>query len=311
MMCFYEDADGNFVEQFQTTAFDARLWELYLFATFNEIGYARSVNVAAPDFLLTSVLGHLGVEATTVNAPNAGPIPEPKTVEDFTSYLQDYVPIKLARALKRKLNKKTPYWDAPEMRNMPFVLAVQDFHGPGVMRMVVPAATEYVFGVRHSMVDGVRRIERIAEHRFGNVVEPSGFSRLPGAENVSAVIANPQGTITKFNRMGFLAGFGSRRVLMVRTGIRRGERDSDGPMPKPFVQEVHRPGYEESWIEGMVVLHNPNARIPIDPMLLPGAAHEFLQDDGSIMSLLPEFHPFYSQTAIAVDDAGLAGTPDE
>jgi ribosomal protein L30/L7E len=36
MMRFYKDADGNFVEQFQTTAFDARLWELYLFAAFTE-----------------------------------------------------------------------------------------------------------------------------------------------------------------------------------------------------------------------------------------------------------------------------------
>ncbi len=39
MMRWYEDADGNFVEQFQTTGFDARIWELYLFATFSEMGY--------------------------------------------------------------------------------------------------------------------------------------------------------------------------------------------------------------------------------------------------------------------------------
>lgn len=32
MMRWHEDADGNFVEQFQTTGFDARIWELYLFA---------------------------------------------------------------------------------------------------------------------------------------------------------------------------------------------------------------------------------------------------------------------------------------
>jgi len=31
MMHWYEDPDGNFIEQFQTTGFDARLWELYLF----------------------------------------------------------------------------------------------------------------------------------------------------------------------------------------------------------------------------------------------------------------------------------------
>ncbi|WP_454622003.1 hypothetical protein [Bradyrhizobium cenepequi] len=34
MMRFHENADGNFVEQFQTTGFDPRLWELHLFATF-------------------------------------------------------------------------------------------------------------------------------------------------------------------------------------------------------------------------------------------------------------------------------------
>ncbi len=32
MMKHYVDVDGNFVEQFQTTAFDSRIWELYLYA---------------------------------------------------------------------------------------------------------------------------------------------------------------------------------------------------------------------------------------------------------------------------------------
>jgi hypothetical protein len=57
MMRFYEDTDGNFVEQFQTTAFDARIWELYLFGTFTELGYARVPDVAVPDFLFASPLG--------------------------------------------------------------------------------------------------------------------------------------------------------------------------------------------------------------------------------------------------------------
>src|SRR3546814_7829283 len=47
-------------------------------------------------------------------------------------------------------------------------------------------------------------------------------------------------------------------------------------------------GYNESWIEGVVVLHNPNSRIPLDPDLIPGADHEFLMPDGSIMSMLPD-----------------------
>jgi hypothetical protein len=36
MMFYFQDHDGNFVEQFQSTAFNARLWELYLFALLAE-----------------------------------------------------------------------------------------------------------------------------------------------------------------------------------------------------------------------------------------------------------------------------------
>ena len=32
----FTDPDGNFIEQFQTTGFDARMWELYLFIMLSE-----------------------------------------------------------------------------------------------------------------------------------------------------------------------------------------------------------------------------------------------------------------------------------
>jgi hypothetical protein len=112
------------------------------------------------------------------------------------------------------------------------------------------------------------------------------------------VIVNPQGTLNKFNRMGFVAGFGDRLVKIIRRGLVRGEHDENDPWPRYFVKEVSKPGYSESWVEGMVVLHNPNARIPLPPQLIDGASHEFLQDDGRIMSLFPEFHPYFSETLI-------------
>jgi len=99
--------------------------------------------------------------------------------------------------------------------------------------------------------------------------------------------------------MGHVAGFGDPRIKLVRTGIQRNDLNPVSPYPTPFSEEVG-PDSTENWVEGMVVLHNPKARIPLDPNLLPGAAHEFLQPDGSIMSLLPEFHPLFSQTHITV-----------
>lgn len=58
MMRWYEDADGNFVEQFQTTGFDQRIWELYLFAMLIEANYSLSRENAVPDFCCSRLRTH-------------------------------------------------------------------------------------------------------------------------------------------------------------------------------------------------------------------------------------------------------------
>jgi hypothetical protein len=310
MMRYHEDLDGNFVEQFQTTGFDARLWELYIYATATELNYARArENYSVPDFCLADPEGRLAIECTTANPPDKGVHTVPSEPEAFNGYRENYIPIKLARALKAKLNKK--YWEQPHMKDVPLVFAVQDFHSPGIMRAVTFAATEYVYGYRHSFENGRMQVVPINEHRYNGAVEPSGFFNFPGAEHVSAVVVNPQGTLTKFNRMGYLAGFGDREIRMMRFGVRRGERDGDGVPAKSFSNEVWAGDYEETWIEGMTVLHNPNAKIPLDPMMLAGAAHEFVKPDGRLRSLIPDFHPVYSNTLFITQGRSDQNADDE
>ncbi len=299
MMRSHTDIDGNFIQKFQTAGWDALLWELYLFATFTELGFARQTEAATPDFVLHGNLGRLCVEATSVNPSAAGPENVPTDPVAFKKYVEDYIPIRISSSLRKKLNHRPHYWEQPAAKGLPFCIAVQDFHLPGSMRFIVPAATEYVFGVRHWLENGERKIARLDKHRYGRKRAQSGFFNLDGAENVSAVIINPQGTLTKFNRLGHAAGFGDPRVRMVRTGVKRNDANVGNPKPTPFSESVG-PASTETWVEGMVVLHNPNARVPLDPIVLPGAAHEFLQDDGSIMSLLPDFHPLFSETQIAL-----------
>lgn len=307
MMHYHEDLDGNFVEQFQTTGFDARLWELYIYATATELNFARAhEKFAVPDFCLINPVGNFAIECATANPPDQGMQTPPKDKEAFADYVVNYIPIKLGRALKGKLDKK--YWERPHMDGIPLVFAVQDFHTTGIMRMVTFAATQYVYGVRHSIVNGRPQAVRIKEHRYKSAVEPSGFFNFLGAENVSAVVVNPQGTLPKFNRMGYLAGFGDRAIRMTRTGIRRTEHDGDG-YPKPFRQDVWRDDYDETWIEGMSVLHNPRAKIPLEPEMLFGACHEYIQPDGRLMSDIPPFHPVYSTTLFFVPKK--AGVEDE
>jgi hypothetical protein len=49
----FVDPDGNFLEQFQTTAFDARFFELYLHAYFSRSGFTVDRKHDRPDFIVT------------------------------------------------------------------------------------------------------------------------------------------------------------------------------------------------------------------------------------------------------------------
>ncbi|MCI0624486.1 MAG: hypothetical protein L0387_23040 [Acidobacteria bacterium] len=295
LMHYFTDADGNFVEQFQSTGFDSRLWELYLYALFTELGYGLDREYPAPDFHCVGLLGDFFVEATTVN-PSAVP-----PVIDETSkgeYFAHYVPTKYGSALFSKLQKR--YWDLPHVAGHPLVFAVQDFHAPQAMVWSNTALVEYLYGIRQvetKRPDGTSEIvsKRIEKYEWQGKEIPAGFFSQPEAEHVSAVLANPGGTISKFNRMGYLAGFGSRSIKMVRGGIcYRGKL-----IPEQFSVEVHSPGYAETWCEGVSIYHNPGARIPLPEYAIPGAAHHTARD-GRILSGMPAFFPIGSTTVILV-----------
>ncbi|MFZ1882617.1 MAG: hypothetical protein WAU53_03220 [Rhodoplanes sp.] len=90
MMKWYEDVDGNFVQQFQTTGFDARIWELYLFAAFVEMGFLIERIHAVPDFNCRGLLGSLAVEAVTVN-PTQGPGGKPMPLPPQGDRVKEFV----------------------------------------------------------------------------------------------------------------------------------------------------------------------------------------------------------------------------
>jgi len=69
----FEDLDGNFVEQFQTTGFDSRTFELFLFAMFRESGHTIDRSHQRPDFMISRDGITVAVEAVTASQPsNAG-----------------------------------------------------------------------------------------------------------------------------------------------------------------------------------------------------------------------------------------------
>jgi hypothetical protein len=308
MMRWYEDVDGNFVQQFQTTGFDARIWELYLFAAFREMYYAIEREHAVPDFICTNPLATFGVEATTVNPSrdeHGRPVPHPpnETPEQVAAYLGDYMPIKFGSALTSKLGKK--YWEKPHLAGVPLMFAVQDFSSPQSMTFTRSAFERYIYGYVHDWEkapDGTLTIlpRKVGRHRWGEKDIPSGFFELPESENVSAVAFSNSGTISKFNRMGLLADFGSPRVRLVRIGTAI-DHDPNAVEPLRFRRLVNSKEYRETWREGLDFWHNPKAKFPLDPRLFPGTAHHMLLPSGQVQHLTPDWHPFGSFTLHSLD----------
>jgi hypothetical protein len=310
MMRWYGDVDGNFIEQFQTTGFDARMWELYIFAALTEAGYALDRSVPVPDFFARGLLGEFVIEATTVNpslGPDGTPIPDPptETPEQMHEYSHHYMPIRYAGPLTAKLARR--YWEHPRVKGRPFVLAIQDFHASMSMVWSRAGLPVYLYGYDHVPArdaEGSLKIvpKRVSMHRWGSKTIKSGFFTLPGADNVSAVIFNSSATISKFNRIGLVAGFGSRRVSLIQRGMAI-DHDPNASEPKAFTRAVDK-NYTESWVEGMDVYHNPRAKHPLDAAMLPGVAHHRLRDDKQIETVAPEWHPLGSFTMILVGGSG-------
>ena len=128
----FSEPDGNFVEQFQTTGFDARTFELFLFAMFKESGHAIDRSYQRPDFLLTKNGVTAAVEAVTASPPSKGRVitpyeasPDFGAERELREYLRNDLPIRLGSPLFSKLSQR--YWEHPHVAGKPLVIAMQDF----------------------------------------------------------------------------------------------------------------------------------------------------------------------------------------
>lgn len=295
--------DPHLVEEFQRKAFDQRLWEIYLWAAFREFGLDVE-QLEAPDFRCRAPGIDFTVEATTAAPSTMGPLaehPDPRTQSEIAEFLRDYMPMKYGSALHSKLMKTNGsglhYWEREESRDKPFLLAIADFHKPadrdmlGSMTYTQSALWQYLYGQRvHWTFDEAGKLiitpEKVDEHRYGAKVVPSGFFDDPLATNVSAVLFSNAGTLSKFDRMGIVAGFAVPGDRYFRIGM-KANPDPNAAVGTPFKVDVTAPNYEEFWTDEIQVFHNPNAKHPLPFEVLTGATHHFFRD-GRLRSWGPE-----------------------
>lgn len=307
MMRHFVDVDGNFVQQFQTAAFDSRIWELYLYAALLELGLYVGKKHEAPDFEVRRGGRKAFIEAVIVGpSPKDPPLdigqdgrPNLRSPEEIQELIKTRMPIRFGSALYSKLSRKTPYWELDHVKGHPLIFAVADFHENQSMTWTSPALLEYLYGVTHDFVfdeagDLVITPLKLETHEYQGKIIPSGYFFQPGAENVSAVLFSSSGTISKFSRMGRLAGFGLPNQRIYRTGVRH-RHDENAALPIPFFFEVKQGVVTETWAEGLSMFHNPRAKHKVAPDMFPGIAHHVFEG-GKVKSLLPEFHPYSSFT---------------
>lgn len=297
-------ADPHLVREFQTSGFDQRLWEIYLWAAFKD-SFVNVEQLEAPDFACRGHLSDFTVEATTVSASTSGPLkvhPEPKTPEEIGEFIKDYMAIKFGSALTSKLDKTNAqglhYWERERTKGKPFLIAVADFHEPpekfdiGSMVYTQTALWNYLYGIRvnWNQLNETAELEvteeKIETHTYGSKTIPSGFFNLPGSENISAVLFSNAGTIAKFDRIGVTGGFGADKHTYKRMGFKY-DPDPNATIGRWFETDVSDDNYEEFWSQELQVFHNPKAKIPLPPESLLTASHHFFED-GALRSSLPD-----------------------
>jgi hypothetical protein len=261
---------------------------------------------ARPDFILTKGNTTVAVEAVTSNRSDGKTVPYSpfapnRTDEEFLHHIHNELAVRVGSPLFSKLNKK--YWELPHVNGKPLIIALECFHEDGALGHSSAPIQEYLFATRHTWyhdANGELVIvpSAIDKHQGERKPIPSGYFIQPGAENISAVLFCNTGTIGKFNRMGHQQPEKkSRYVRMFRAGSAY-RADPNAALPEPFLYEVGGRERVETWSEGTVLIHNPNALHPVPKGWLGAAAEATLQPDGQVVTTFYDdgFTPYWSQT---------------
>ena len=279
----FEDKDNNFVDQFQSkNGFDARMWELYLRCYLREENFTIDSTHAAPDYMVEKLGDEVAIEATIVSHKGEINIHDwgfaMRTIPDIQEQLKNDVPLLYGSALYSKMQHKTKYWDMAHVKGKPFVIAIADFHENMSMVWSMNGLISILYGV---MVDMATMTQKAGFIFKKGETDIAPLFLEKDNENVSAVMFSAVGTIAKFDRMGMQAGLGDGKSRLLVHKIYYNE-DEEATMPDhkvDFVSEKSR----ERWGDGMMIFHNPFAKIPLDRDLFPHASHNYFED-GNVVS---------------------------
>jgi hypothetical protein len=303
--------DKNFVEQLQTQGFEARIFELGMFAVLKECGLEIRQEDERPDFIATSKKMDVCIEVTTSSPPDHLKLQniskdfykDDQPAPDLMAKITDELPIRFGSPLFSKLNKE--YWKLEHCKNKGLVFAIQACHEPLVSQFPVTSLINYLYGIRafSEWTEDGRKVvgeEKINNHSFGSTKTiPSNFFGQTQAEHVSGVIFSNQLTISKFRRMAFQKGYSPKGLRVIRTGFVP-DPDPNSANPIFFKYALGEQGaVEETWSQGLSFIVNPSAEEPVPPFFF-GKMTTHIYWDGKLSTHIQDFHPLNSQTVFMI-----------
>ena len=266
-------ADPQFVREFQTAGFDARVFELYLAATLRSLGWSIGGEGGRPDFRCRDSGLEFYVEAGTANS-RGNPAP-PDSTEEYLDQLaastdnRDEVAVRFGSVLRNKANMR--YEALPHVAGKPIVIAVQGFFGPGALFHNELPLVRYLYNISLTEVDSAGVVSltdaAVGYHVGETKTIKSGWFDDEDAAFISAVMWSNTGTVGKFNRMAAGLGLGAPGWEIHRYGTELDPR-LGATEPAQFFERVEPGG--EPWEEGLVIMHNPNARFPLPASAFSG-----------------------------------------
>ena len=298
-----DDNDGNFIQQFQSTGFSSRLWEIFLFKFLEENGFNFDRSKNRPDFHVFKNGCDFFVEASLSNE-----VANEKFTKEFILEAQknkdlrvqneliEYYVMRMGSVLFSKLQKK--YWELEWVKNKALVIAITPAHSYLSSFLPDSKIIEYLYGITYEPKSEEEsnipvRIVRTDNHRFGEKEIPPVFFQQPDAEYISAIIFTNNSDLHKFNRMGYQNGMSDEFIVMERGGLAFGGE----ALAVEFSQSVIPGEIKEDWNEGVCIFHNPNALIPLDHNLFENIRQIWIDENGDLDGPMPKFYPFNSITA--------------
>jgi hypothetical protein len=255
----FQDRDGKFVKEFQTT-FDSSFWELYLFAVLKHFGMRVDFSVPSPDFLVTTH-GGMNIEVTAALHAQGAPAEHSKRrIEDIPEDLNEMnrqTMLRIRNSIDTKHKKYSKlYASLDHVGNRPFVLAITAFDSP-YARLACQRAIEavlygyYVDEERFLKEGGSLQSQRLTSVRKDNrsEVRLAVFGREEFAW-LSAVLFS---SCASWGKVRALSTDPNPNIFFEAVRL-----NASGVIP--HVVRASKSAYSESLLDGLRVYHNPSGR---------------------------------------------------